>query len=75
MEVATRPCGTGCSTTGTALVVTEEISVNILDQISYLMAQYVALDADQLTVATLWAAHTHVYPFYMCSPRLAYAGR
>ena len=60
--------------TGTALVVTEEISVNILDQISYLMAQYVALDADQLTVATLWAAHTHVYPFYMCSPRLAVCG-
>jgi hypothetical protein len=60
--------------TGTAVVVTEEISVSILDQISYLIGQYVALDADQLTITTLWAAHTHLYPFYMCSPRLAVCG-
>jgi Protein of unknown function (DUF3631) len=60
--------------TGRALVVTEEVSISILDQIAYLIGQYVALDADQLTVATLWAAHTHIYPFYMCSPRLAVCG-
>ena len=60
--------------TGTALIVTEEISVSILDQIGYLVGQYVALDPDQLVVATLWAAHTHVYDRYMCSPRLAVCG-
>jgi hypothetical protein len=60
--------------TGTALVVTEEVSVSILDQISYLLGQYVALDADQLTVATLWSAHSHVFDRYMCSPRLAVCG-
>jgi hypothetical protein len=64
--------------TGTALVVTEEVSVSILDQIAYLIGQpgvgYVALDRDQLVVSTLWAAHTHVYHRYMCSPRLAVCG-
>jgi hypothetical protein len=60
--------------TGTALIVTEEISVSVLDQISYLIGQYAGVDADQLTVTTLWAAHTHVFPFYMCSPRLAVCG-
>ena len=48
--------------TGTALVVTEDVSINILDQISFLIGgQYIALDADQLTVATLWTAHTHIF--------------
>jgi hypothetical protein len=60
--------------TGTALVVTVEISVSILDQVSYLISQYVALDADQLVINTLWAAHAHVYDRYMCSPRLAVCG-
>src|SRR5215470_2995759 len=60
--------------TGTALVVTEEVSINILDQISYLVGQYIALDLDQLTVATLWVAHSHIYPRFMCSPRLAVCG-
>ena len=60
--------------TGTALVVTEEISVSILDQISYLIGQCAAVDADQRTVTTLWATHTHVFPSYMCSPRLAVCG-
>jgi hypothetical protein len=60
--------------TGTALVVTEEVSIGILDQISYLIGQYIALDPDQLTIATLWTAHTHIYDRYMCSPRLAVCG-
>ena len=60
--------------TGTALVVTEEVSINILDQISYLIGRYIALDLDQLTVATLWVAHSHIYPRFMCSPRLAVCG-
>jgi Protein of unknown function (DUF3631) len=60
--------------TGTALVVNEQVSVSILDQISYLVGQYIALDADQLVVATLWAAHSHIYERYMCSPRLAVCG-
>jgi hypothetical protein len=60
--------------TGTALVVTEEVSVSILDQISYVIGQYIALDPDELVVATLWAAHTHIYDRYMCSPRLPVCG-
>ena len=63
--------------TGTALVVTEQVSVSILDQISYLIGghgQYIALDPDQLTVATLWTAHTHIFDRFMCSPRLAVCG-
>jgi hypothetical protein len=60
--------------TGTALVVTEDVSINILDQISYLIGQYIAFDPDQLTVATLWSAHSHIYDRYMCSPRLAVCG-
>jgi hypothetical protein len=60
--------------TGTALVVSEEVSISILDQISYLIGQYIALDPDQLTIATLWTAHTHIYERYMCSPRLAVCG-
>jgi hypothetical protein len=60
--------------TGTALVVTEQVSVGILDEISFLLGQYVALDPDQLTVATLWSAHSHIYDRYMCSPRLAVCG-
>jgi hypothetical protein len=47
--------------TGTALVVTEDVSISILDQITYLIGQYIALDPDQLTVATLWTAHTHIF--------------
>src|SRR6516164_5168606 len=57
--------------TGTALVVTEDVSINILDEISYLIGQYIALDLDQLVVDTLWTAHTHICERYMCSPRLA----
>ncbi len=60
--------------TGTALIVTEEVSISVLDQISYLISQYIALDADQLVGTTLWAAHSHVYDRYMCSPRLAVCG-
>jgi hypothetical protein len=60
--------------TGTALVVTEEVSISILDKISYLIGQYNALDFDQLTIGTLWTAHTHIYDRYMCSPRLAISG-
>jgi hypothetical protein len=60
--------------TGTALVVSEEVSISILDEISYLIGQYIALDPDQLTVATLWIAHTHIFDRYMCSPRLAVCG-
>jgi hypothetical protein len=60
--------------TGTALDVTEQVSISILDQISYLLGQYIALDPDQLVVATLWIAQTHIYDRYMCSPRLAVCG-
>jgi Protein of unknown function (DUF3631) len=60
--------------TGTALVVTEQVSISILDEISYLIGQYIALDLDQLIVDTLWAAHTHICERYMCSPRLAVCG-
>jgi hypothetical protein len=60
--------------TGTALVITEQMSVGVLDQISYLIARYIALDPDQLIVETLWAAHTHIYDRFMCSPRLAVCG-
>jgi hypothetical protein len=60
--------------TGTALVVTEQVSISILDQISYLIGQYIALDPDQLVVATLWTAHSHVFDRFMCSPRLAVCG-
>jgi hypothetical protein len=60
--------------TGTALVVTEEVSISILDEISLLIGQYIALDLDQLVVTTLWAAHSHIYERYMCSPRLAICG-
>jgi hypothetical protein len=60
--------------TGTALVVTEEVSVSVLDLISHLISQYVALDPDQLVVATLWTAHTHITTLFMCSPRLAICG-
>jgi hypothetical protein len=60
--------------TGTALVVTEQVSVSILDEISYLIGQYIALDPDQLTIATLWTAHTHIFDVYMCSPRLPVCG-
>jgi hypothetical protein len=60
--------------TGTALVVTEDVSISILDEISYLVGQYIAFDPDQLVVTTLWAAHSHIYDRYMCSPRLAVCG-
>jgi hypothetical protein len=60
--------------TGTALVATEQVSISMLDQISYRLGQYIALDPDQLVVATLWTAHTHSYDRDMCSPRLAVCG-
>jgi hypothetical protein len=60
--------------TGTALIVSEQVSISILDQVAYLIAQYLALEKDQLTVVTLWVAHTHIYWCYMCSPRLAVCG-
>jgi hypothetical protein len=60
--------------TGNAPVVTEQISISVLDQINCLIGEYIALDFDQLTIATLWTAHSHVFDRYMCSPRLAVCG-
>jgi hypothetical protein len=60
--------------TGSALIVSEQVSISVLDQISFLIGQYIALDPDQLTVVALWTAHSHIYDRYMCSPRLAICG-
>jgi hypothetical protein len=47
------------------------MSASLLDDVSAFVRRFVVLDDDQAIAVTLWAAHTHVFEAFGCTPYLA----
>jgi hypothetical protein len=46
------------------------VGADVLDQVSNVVSNYVALSASAADVLALWVAHAHIFDAFLCSPRL-----